>query len=54
MVTRTYIPSYLSDSSVGIDSSDISGSSDSSYSSGSSDSSDSSDLKTYFTNKLFH
>ena len=62
MVTKTYIPSYLCDSSDGIDSSDRSGSSDSSdnsYSSESSDRSNSCDSgdqnlffppsKTYFT-----
>ena len=61
MVTKTYLPTYLwdsSDSSDSIDScdssdrSDSSDSSESSDSNDSSDSSDSIDRKTFFTNKF--
>ena len=48
MVTKTYLPSYLCDSS------DVSDRSDSSDSSDSSNSGDSSDHKTLFTKTIFH
>ena len=56
MVTKTYLPSYICDSSGISDSSDSSYSGDSSDSSDnidSSDSSDSSDQKTFFSHKFF-
>ena len=56
MVTKTYLPSYLWESSDGSDSTDIGDSSDSSESSDSSDisdSSDSSDQTTFFTKIFF-
>ena len=52
-VIKTYLPTYLWDSSDSCDSRDSSDSSDSSDSNDSSDSSDSSDHTTFFTKKLF-
>ena len=55
-VIKTYLPTYLwdsSDSSDSCDSSDSGDSSDSTDSSDISDSSDSSDQKTFFTQQLF-
>ena len=58
MVTKTYLPTYLWDSSDSCESSDSSDSSDRSDTSGSSDSSESSESrdtsyqKTFFTKKL--
>ena len=51
MVTKTYLPSNLCDSSDGSDSSDSSDSCDSSYSSDSSDSSDRSETNKPFSPK---
>ena len=48
MVTKTYLPSFICDSSDGSDSSDSSDSSDN------SDISDSSDQKTFTTKNFFH
>ena len=54
MVTKTYLPSNLCDSSDGSDNSDSSDSCDSCESSDNSKSSDSSDQKTFCTKIIFY